>query len=187
MNNKIEIIQTPLEGLYVLRRNPFQDERGLFERLFDDSELRTIIPKERVYQINHSITKQTSVVRGLHYQIPPFSETKLISCIKGKVFDVAVDLRKGSSTFLKWYGCELSETNFLTMLIPSGFAHGFQTLASDTELIYAHTNEYNPVYEKALHVEDPAVSIIWPLPITNLSERDKNHSFINSDFQGIIL
>jgi len=126
-------------------------------------------------------------VRGLHFQYPPHAETKFVSCIRGKVFDVAVDLREGSSTFLQYHAVTLTEENSRTFLIPEGFAHGFQTLSKNCEMLYFHTETYHPDSEGALNATDTHINIKWPLEITERSERDQSHSIISSSFKGIRL
>jgi dTDP-4-dehydrorhamnose 3,5-epimerase len=140
-----------------------------------------------IFQINHTLTRKQGAVRGLHFQHPPHAETKLVSCLKGEIWDVAVDIRSGSPTFLQWHGEILSEANRKSMLIPEGYAHGFQALTEECELIYLHTAAYHPEAEGALNVADPRISISWTLPIDDLSERDRSHLFIGQEYQGIVL
>ena len=137
-----------------------------------------------IVQINHAQTNTKGTVRGMHYQLSPHAEAKLVSCIRGSIWDVAVDLRKGSKTFLEWFAQELSPENNLAMLIPEGFAHGFQKLTDNCELIYLHSSFFRADAEGAINVFDPLVSINWPIPVTEMSERDRNHSFIHQ-FKGI--
>lgn len=111
----------------------------------------------------------------------------MVSCIRGEVFDVALDLRKGSKSFLGWHGEVLSEKNFKSLLIPKGFAHGFQTLTDDCEMLYLHTEKYSPELEGALNVNDPAIKIQWPLEISQISERDKQHPYITQEFKGVLV
>ncbi len=138
-------------------------------------------------QINHSITRKKGAVRGLHFQFPPHAETKIVMCLRGRAFDVAVDLRPDSPTFLAWHGVELAPENRNAYCIPEGFAHGFQTLEEDTELLYLHTEYYSQAAESALNIADPRLGIDWPLGITEISERDRSHAFIGPDFAGISL
>lgn len=187
MNTRFDILATPIPGLQVLQRKPIGDSRGYLERLFCAEELQPFISGKHIVQINHTLTRKKGAVRGLHFQHPPHAETKLVSCLKGEIWDVAVDIRSGSPTFLQWHGEILSEANRKSMLIPEGFAHGFQALTGDCELIYLHTAAYHPEAEGALNVADPRISISWTLPIGHLSERDRNHSFINREYQGIVL
>jgi dTDP-4-dehydrorhamnose 3,5-epimerase len=170
--------ETPLKDSYIIEIEPHTDNRGFFERLFCKKEFLTIGFSKEIVQINHSFSKKKGTVRGLHYQIPPFTETRIIKCIKGSVFDVAVDLRKNSPTFLKCFGLELTEENNLMFFIPEGFAHGFQTLKSNTGLLYFHTGYYNPGSEAGINHADPLLDLEFPLKVTEISVRDKNHSFL---------
>ncbi len=171
----------------MVQRKIMEDHRGYLSRFFCAEELRKAGVDKPIAQINHTLTRKQGAVRGLHFQYQPYSETKLVNCLQGEVFDVAVDLRHGSPTFLCWYGAILSAKNHTSLLIPEGFAHGFQALTDDCELIYLHTQAYHSEAEGALNVADPKLNIAWPLPINDLSERDRNHPFIGPDFQGIIL
>lgn len=187
MSSRFDFLPTPLAGLTVIRRRPYEDARGSFARLFCAEEFREIGLSKPIAQINHSVTRQKGAVRGLHFQYAPRAETKIVSCLKGKIFDVAVDLRPDSPTFLHWYGEVLSADNRQALCIPEGFAHGFQTLEEDSELLYFHTNFYDQTAEGALNVSDPRLGIAWPLPITELSERDRTHPFIGPEFAGVSL
>ncbi len=176
---------TPLPGLTLVERQPIGDSRGFFARLYCTEEFRAAGWHKPIAQINHTLTRKQGAVRGLHFQHPPHAEGKLVSCFKGQIFDVAVDLRQGSPTFLHWHGAILSAENHRSLLIPEGFAHGFQTLTDDCELFYLHTTPFHAEAESALHVKDPKLGIAWPLPIAELSERDQVHPFIGPDFLGI--
>ena len=186
-NNRFLFHHTSLEGLYVVERMPIKDQRGFFCRLFCVEEFQAAGLKKPIAQINHSLTIKKGALRGLHFQYPPHAEVKIVSCLQGEVFDVAVDIRKGSPTFLRWYGEILSPENKKSLLIPEGFAHGFQTLTEHCELIYLHSAPYQPQAEGALHVNDPSLGILWPIEITEISERDRAHPFIGPDFEGITL
>ncbi|MES1219988.1 MAG: dTDP-4-dehydrorhamnose 3,5-epimerase [Bacteroidota bacterium] len=179
--------QTSLRDAYIVTPEPFIDNRGFFARVFCKKEFSEIGHDSEFVQINHSMNTMKGTLRGLHYQIPPHAEVKLVRCIAGKVFDVIVDLRKDSETFLKSFGVELSDENMKMIYIPPGFAHGFQTLTDDAQLIYHHTDFYAPGFEGGISYQDPLLNISWPLPPVNLSERDKNHTFLTSDFKGIKL
>jgi dTDP-4-dehydrorhamnose 3,5-epimerase len=179
--------QTPLTGLRLVERRPIEDARGFLARVYCAEEFLAAHWHKPVLQINHTLTRKRGTVRGLHFQHPPYVESKLVSCFRGHVFDVAVDLRRDSPTFLRWHGEHLSAENRFSMLIPEGFAHGFQALADDCELIYLHTACYQASAEGALNVSDPTLGIAWPLPITELSERDRAHPLISAGFQGIQL
>lgn len=184
---RFDFIQTPLPGLMLVQRKIIEDQRGFLSRFYCIEEFREAGINKPIAQINHTLTRKTGAVRGLHFQHPPHSEAKLVSCLKGEILDVAVDLRRGSPTFLHSHGAILSAANRNSLLIPEGYAHGFQALADDCELIYLHTAPYHPEAEGALNVADPELNIAWPLPIGDLSERDRNHPFIGPDFQGIVL
>jgi dTDP-4-dehydrorhamnose 3,5-epimerase len=182
---RFDFISTPLAGLTVVRRKPIQDERGLFERLYCREELLAAGISKPIVQINRSLTRKTGTVRGMHFQRPPHAETKIVSCLRGRIFDVAVDIRAGSSTFLQWHGETLSEENCLSLIIPEGFAHGFQTLTPDCELLYLHTAAYEPQAEGALNAQDSRLGIAWPLPIGEMSDRDRSYPSLSRDFSGI--
>src|SRR5262249_48876555 len=141
---RVIVDYTELPGVSIVDSTPFKDHRGAFARLFCERELASIIGERRIVQINHSRTATRGAVRGLHYQRPPDAEMKLVRCLKGRVWDVAVDLRRGSPTFLRWHAEELSAANGRMIAIPEGCAHGFQVLEPDSELLYLHTAFYNP-------------------------------------------
>lgn len=178
---------TPLHGLKVIERQPIGDSRGFLERLFCQETLNSLLQGKTIRQINRTLTQNKGTVRGLHFQYPPHAETKIVTCIKGQVWDVAVDLRRGSSTFLQHHAVLLSEDNHQSYLIPVGFAHGFQTLSPDCEMLYFHTADYNAEAEGALNACDPRLAINWPQPISDRSERDKNHTMLTDDFHGMDL
>lgn len=171
----MNFIESPLAGCFIIEIKPHTDNRGIFERLFCKNELQTIGFSKEIVQINHSFSKKKGTLRGMHYQLPPCTEARLIKCIRGAVFDVAVDIRKNSPTFLNHFGLELAEDNNKMFLIPEGFAHGFQTLKSDTELLYFHTGYYNAGSEAAINYADPLLELKFPLKVTEISDRDKNH------------
>ncbi|MFX1363487.1 MAG: dTDP-4-dehydrorhamnose 3,5-epimerase [Promethearchaeota archaeon] len=181
----MKIKETNLDGLYIIKLEPIQDERGRFQRIFCKDELNKIILKKNIVQINHSITKQKGTVRGLHFQFPPKAEIKIITCLRGSVFDVSVDLRKNSPTFLKWHSEILSSDNKKVFFIPEGYAHGFQTLEENSELLYLHTEFYSPENEGGIRYDDPKINIEWPIEITLVSKRDKHFKLLNEKFQGL--
>ena len=185
MGKRMNFIETPIAGAYVIELESFQDERGLFTRAFCQKEFEAIGFHKQIVQINHSVTIQKGTIRGIHYQLPPASETKIIRCVQGKVLDVMVDLRANSSTFMKWHGVELSKENLRMAFIPDGFAHGFQTLTDNSELIYLSSEFYNLKYECGLRFNDPALAIQWPFPVNVISTKDKSHPFIDNNFKGI--
>jgi dTDP-4-dehydrorhamnose 3,5-epimerase len=165
----------------------FKDERGAFARLFCEQELSAVLGVRKIVQINHSCTEAVGAVRGLHFQHTPHAEMKLVRCLKGKVWDVAVDLRANSSNFKRWYAQELSPQNAYMMVIPEGFAHGFQVLEAGSELLYLHTAFYKPEAEGGVRHDDPALGITWPLPVTDISKRDSSHAYLDTSFRGIVL
>lgn len=181
----MKFIRTPLEGAYIIELEPFLDERGFFARTFCQKELERIGFHKQIAQINHSLTRKAGSIRGMHYQLPPTTEIKIIRCIRGAVFDVVVDIRAGSPTFRRWYGVELSKENMRMVFIPEGFAHGFQTLTDTAELIYLHSEFYDPDHERGLRFDDPALAIAWPLHPVMISPRDQNHPLIDNAFRGI--
>lgn len=187
MSERINIMKTQFSGLQVLQRKPIGDSRGYIERLFCAEELKTLVDGKTIVQINHTMTKNEGTVRGMHFQNPPHAEVKFVSCLRGKVFDVAVDLRSNSSTFMQWHAEVLSYSNHKTLVIPEGFAHGFQTLTNDCEMLYFHTAPYQPKAEGGLNSQDPRLAITWPLPITEISSRDTAHPLLNDSFAGIML
>lgn len=187
MNLTFNIIDTSLKDLKIIQRNPIGDERGYFERFFCSKELMELAQKKNIVQINHTLTTKQGSVRGMHFQHAPYSEIKIVSCVRGKVFDVAVDLRRDSPTFLQWYAQVLSSDKHLSLLIPEGFAHGFQTLEDDCEMLYFHTAAYQPIAEGAINARDPMLAICWPQTITEMSERDRTHPMLLPDYKGLIL
>jgi len=176
---------TPLKGSYIINLTPFSDERGWFARTYCENEFREIGHAEKWVQMNHSCTTKKGTVRGMHYQLPPFREIKMVRCIRGKVFDVIIDIRKDSATFLQWFGVELSPEAMNMLYIPVGFAHGFQTLSDNSEMLYHHSEFYTPGAEGGIKYNDPAVNIKWPLEVTSISERDLNHPGLTEKFKGI--
>jgi len=183
---RFEFIETKLAGLKVVKRNPIGDNRGFLCRLFC-AETFSHYGFSSISQVNHTLTMQRGTVRGLHYQLPPYAETKLVSCLQGQIFDVALDLRKGSPTYLQWHAEILSAENHTSLLIPEGFAHGFQTLSDDCELLYLHSMPYHQAAEAALNAIDPTLSVDWPAAITEMSDRDRSHPMLDGKFNGITL
>lgn len=176
-----------MAGLHVVETSPRADARGAFTRLFCDDALAAIVGARKMVQINHSRTVARGAVRGLHYQVAPHAEMKLVRCLRGRVLDVALDLRAGSPTFLHWFGQELSADNALMMVIPEGFAHGFQVLEPESELLYLHTAAYAPPAEGGVRHDDPRIKLSWPLPVTEISARDLSHPLLSPAFAGILV
>jgi dTDP-4-dehydrorhamnose 3,5-epimerase len=176
---------TPLEGSFLITLDQIRDDRGWFARTYSREEFNEHGLITEWVQMNHSFTANKSTVRGMHYQVPPFREVKLVRCTKGKVFDVIVDIREGSATFLNWFGVELSAKEMNMLYIPEGFAHGFQSVEDDCEMMYMHSVKYQPGSESGIKYNDPLSNIQWPLPIVKISERDNNHPALNASFKGI--
>lgn len=184
---RFEFIPTRLSDLKLVQRKAIEDHRGFLSRFYCADEFRLAGIIKPIAQINHTLTRKKGAVRGLHFQQSPHAEIKMVSCLRGEIWDVAVDLRRNSPTFLQWHGEVLSATNRKSLLIPEGYAHGFQALTEECELIYLHTVAYHPEAEGALNVSDPRLNIAWPLTIDDLSERDRSHPFVSPEYRGIVL
>lgn len=171
---------TNIEGLFVLRSSVFQDSRGSFINFFRPHELpSTVWKSHRIEQVNLSITDTPGTIRGMHFQKEPYQDMKIVRCLQGRVWDVVVDLRRNSSSFLEWYGIELAPMEYNSILIPEGLAHGFQVLEPCSHLLYLHTCHWKPSHETGIRFDDPNISIPWPLPPCGMSERDLNLPFFN--------
>lgn len=176
---------TPLAGSFVIEPTVFTDDRGWFARFYCKNDFKEIGHETEWVQLNHSVSYKKGAIRGMHYQVQPYRETKMVKCIAGAVYDVIIDLRRDSKTFMEWFGEELSAKNRKMLFIPEGFAHGFQCLEDNCELIYHHTEFYTPGAEGGIRYDDPGVGIKWPIPLTVLSERDKSHPYLDENFKGI--
>jgi dTDP-4-dehydrorhamnose 3,5-epimerase len=183
----MHLIPTPIDGVFEAETTPVGDKRGRLARLFCQTELRTAHEDRPIVQINHTLTRQVGTVRGMHFQHPPHAEAKWVRCLRGRVFDVALDLRHGSPTFLQWHACELDAGRQNALFIPEGCAHGFQTLAADSELLYLHTAAYAAHAEGSVRYDDPRIGIAWPLAVTDVSDRDRRHALLDDTFQGLTL
>lgn len=183
--NRFTITDTPLAGLKVVQRQILGDARGYLARLFCAEELALAGWHGPIAQINHTVTQHAGTVRGMHYQKPPHAEMKLVSCLRGVVWDVAVDLRPDSPTYLQWHAQQLSGDNHCALLIPQGFAHGFQTQGEDVEMLYCHSAPYVPTVDAGLNPLDPRLAIAWPLPVIGLSAKDSGHAMMGPDFEGV--
>jgi dTDP-4-dehydrorhamnose 3,5-epimerase len=183
----MKMTATPLAGVYEVESTPVRDHRGSFARLFCTEALKEAHIDRAIVQINHSLTRAVGAVRGLHYQRPPRAEAKWVRCLRGKVWDVALDLRRGSPTFLNWHAVELDSGRMNALLIPEGYAHGFQVLEPDSELLYLHTAPYTPALEGAVRWNDPRLAIKWPLPVSDVSDKDRNHPLLHETFEGIAI
>jgi dTDP-4-dehydrorhamnose 3,5-epimerase len=183
--SRFKITNLPLYGLKCIDRKHIGDQRGSLSRLFCADELAAAGWTKPIAQINHTFTARQGTVRGMHYQNPPHAEMKLVSCIRGEVWDVVVDLREGSSTFLGWHAERISAEKGRALLIPEGFAHGFQALTDNVELIYCHSEGYVAQEESGLNPKDPELGIKWPIAMAELSVRDAGRAWITKDFKGI--
>ncbi len=176
-----------LKGAYTIDVEPFQDSRGFFTRTFCEKEFAQHGLVQHFVQANHSGTHGKGVVRGLHFQYAPFCEVKLVKCVQGAIFDVIVDVRSGSPTFLQWFGTELTAENKRMMYVPAGFAHGFQSLSDYSEITYMVSDFYNKEKEGGIRYNDISVNVNWPLPVSLVSDKDMSISLIDSTFSGVIL
>lgn len=180
----MKFIELSLNGAYLIQPKEFRDNRGVFSRLFCKREFALIGHKKEVVQINHSVNFKAGTLRGMHFQKNPMAETKIVKCVKGSVFDVIVDLRQDSPTLLQWHAERLSVENMRMLYIPEGFAHGFQVLETNSELLYFHCEFYSPDSESAIRYDDPLVDIKWPMPISEISERDLSYPLLPETFNG---
>lgn len=183
----MNILPTSIPAVSLVEGTPHRDQRGAFYRTFCDQFLAPVLQGRTIRQINLSCTEKVGAIRGMHFQYPPHAEMKLVRCIRGRVWDVAVDLRQGSSTFLSWYGVELSSENTRMIVIPEGCAHGFQVLEPSSELLYLHTSPYTPTSEGGVRYDDVAINIVWPLTARDLSPRDSSHPLLTQNFRGVTL
>ena len=175
-----------LDGLKLIHFQPHRDDRGSLSRLFCAKELSSFWPHS-VIQVNHTFTLEKGTIRGLHFQKPPYSEQKLVVCLSGEVWDVAVDLRAGSPTLFQWHSEVLSPKKNTALLIPEGFAHGFQTLSRNVEMLYLHSAPYSAENEGGISPFDPKIFIPWPKPIYSISKRDRSHPLLSNVFKGLVL
>jgi len=174
----MNIKELDIPGVFIIELNPVNDERGFFMRTYDNELFEKYGLHRQWVQENHSRSEKRGIIRGLHFQIEPYAETKLVRCIRGKIFDVAVDIRKDSPTFGKWTGVELSEENKKMLYIPRGFAHGFCTLTEISEVVYKVDNFYSPENERGIIWNDPDIDIDWPIKVPILSDKDRTNMTI---------
>lgn len=181
----MRFLPTNIAGVFEVRHEVQVDNRGRFERQYCEREFGEAGLNTRWLQVNHSVTLSRGAIRGMHFQRLPAAEAKLVSCPAGRAFDVAVDLRRGSATFLSWAAVEIDERT--SLYIPAGCAHGFQALTDDVHLIYMHGGFYAPEAEGGVRFDDPMIDIAWPLPAGMISDRDRSFASIEPDFEGIRL
>ena len=183
----MKILERLFENAFVLETEPHIDHRGQFARFYCRDELRQIGHNKEIVQINYSVTRKRGAIRGMHFQYPPKCEVKLVKCVRGSVFDVIIDLRQDSPSILRWYGEVLSGENRKMMYVPEGFAHGFQTLEENSELLYLHTEYYRPEHEGGVLYNDPMINVTWPFSVTEISEKDQQYPLLSEKFEGILI
>lgn len=182
--NNFVFKKTKLKDAYIIKKNKRSDDRGFFQRLYCIEEFNSVL-KKKIKNINNSLTVQRGTIRGMHFQLKPYAETKIISCVKGSIFDVIIDIRKNSPTYLKKFCIELNPENNLSLLVPEGFAHGFQSLEKNSEIIYLTTQFYNSKKEGGLNALDNKLKIKWPINKKYFSDKDRRQKFIDNSFKGI--
>jgi dTDP-4-dehydrorhamnose 3,5-epimerase len=169
------ISETKLKGAFVIELEPFEDERGFFGRAWSDREFERSGLNARFVESNISFNKKKGTLRGMHYQLAPYNQTKLVRCTRGSIYDVIIDLRPDSTTFKRWFALELSAENYLMLYVPGGFAHGFQTLEDNTEVFYHASAYYAPEHARGVRWNDPAFNISWPADDLIMIERDRDY------------
>ena len=176
---------TPLKGAHLIELEKRGDDRGFFARLFCEEEFAAKGLESRFVQINTSLSGKAGTLRGMHYQLPPDAETKVVRCIRGALYDVILDLRPDSPTFGNWFGAELNEENRLMMYVPKGFAHGFVTLKANTEALYLVSAFYGPANERGIRYNDPRFDINWPIQPSEISDKDRNNRDFDPEWHGV--
>jgi dTDP-4-dehydrorhamnose 3,5-epimerase len=171
--------QTPLLGAYSIDVEKHADDRGFFGRSWCINEFNDNGLSTKMAQCNISLNYKKGTLRGMHFQTAPFMEAKLVRCTRGAMYDVIIDMRKESKTFLKWFGAELTSENYRMLYVPERFAHGFQTLEDNTEVFYQIAEVYSPTHARGVRWNDPAFGITWPLPVSTMSERDSTYPDFN--------
>ena len=172
IKSKMKVINTEFAGLKIIEPDKFDDNRGYYLKSFEKKAFRNLGIDFEIVQVSHSFNQTKGTIRGVHFQVGPFAQGKLVFCVKGNVFDVAIDLRKDSATYGKWFGLELSQKNMQILFIPKGFAHGFQTLEENSEVIYFISEVYSKEHESGVRWDDSAFAIKWPLEPTVISDKD---------------
>lgn len=169
----------PLKGAYIINLDKKEDKRGFFARFYCKKEFKKQGLNTNLVQMNTTLSRKKGTIRGLHFQRPKKSEAKVVRCLRGAIWDVIVDIQVNSPTYGEWYGTELNDENRTMMYLPKGFAHGFQTLVDNVELLYLHSEFYSAEHEGGLLYNDVMVDIDWPLPVSEISERDMLHPYLN--------
>ncbi|GGA90322.1 dTDP-4-dehydrorhamnose 3,5-epimerase [Neiella marina] len=187
MNQDFSLEPLPLAGAFRIRHKVFADQRGMFKRIGCHQTLLDAGVDAQPRQVNCSMTPVKGTVRGMHYQMPPAAEVKIVNCFHGELFDVLIDLRPNSATFLQWHGERLSADSHTSLIVPKGFAHGFQALSDNVLMMYLNSTDYSPDLEGGLNPLDPTINVKWPLPVVGLSAKDGGREFIDSHFDGIPL
>ena len=164
--------ETTLKGAFVIEMEKFEDERGFFARAWCQREVEANGLISRVTQTNISFNKKRGTLRGMHYQVAPYEQVKLVRCTAGAIYDVIIDMRLDSPTYRKWTGVELTAENYTMLYVPENFAHGFQTLENNTEATYQVSQFYTPESERGVRYDDPVFQVEWPLPVEVISEKD---------------
>jgi dTDP-4-dehydrorhamnose 3,5-epimerase len=181
----MKFIETKLKEAFIITPDLTYDERGFFARTFCRHEFEDQNLNPNIVQCNTSFNKAKGTLRGMHYQAKPHAEVKLVRCTAGAIYDVIIDLRPESPTFIQWLAVELSATNHKILYIPEGFAHGFQTLTDSTELVYQHSAFHSPEHERGLRFDDPVLNIAWPLGVSMISSKDQSYTLVDNHFKGI--
>ena len=185
MTARFNFCKLPLSGLFRVERKSIDDRRGFLSRVYCVEEFAEFGLETPIAHVNLTLTRKRGTVRGMHFQYPPYGESKLITCMQGKVLDVAVDIRKDSSTFLQWHAEMLSEDQPTSILLLEGYAHGFQALTDNAQLLYLHSKTYSPDAEGGLNARDPLLNIEWPINIMDISDRDRDFKWLDAGFKGI--
>ena len=177
----MKFLETELKGSYIIELEKSEDERGFFARTWDIEKFKELNLKRDIIHCNISFSMIKGTIRGMHYQIPPYAESKLIRCTKGKIFDVIIDLRSNSDTHYKWFSVELDSTQHNMLYVPEGFGHGFQTLEDNTEVFYQNSQAHMPQYERGIRCNDPFFQIKWPINKIIVSDKDKTWPLFTDD------
>ena len=182
---KFSAVELGIPEIKLISRKKNNDERGWLDKIYSEEVLSGFGWNSDIKQINHTFTNKIGTIRGMHFQYSPKAEIKIVTCLRGEIFDVVVDLRPKSENYLKWISCTLSSNSGHSLLIPKGFAHGFQAMSNDVELLYLHSEEYDQNYEGGVNPFDEKLKIFWPLDVSEISAKDLNRKKIDSDFYGL--